>query len=145
MHHKNSGGEVKKILMFSLLCVLSGCGSPSMMGAGALNAPATPIFFQPFSAALDESATTTIANVAKAAEAQPNATVVVTGAADSVGSSLANKYLSETRAQVVADALAADGVAPSRIQTRAAGIASAPGPIGAPAQSARRVLIQIAG
>ena len=134
---------MKKILMFSLLCALSGCDSGTMMDASAVNAPATPIFFQPFSAALDESAMTTIATAAKAAEAQPDATVIVTGAADSVGSLLANKYLSETRAQVVADALAADGVAPSRIHMRAAGIASAPGPVGAPAQSARRVLIQI--
>jgi outer membrane protein OmpA-like peptidoglycan-associated protein len=114
-----------------------------MMDASAVNAPATPVFFQPFSAALDESAMTTIATTAKAAEARPDATVIVTGAADSVGSSLANQYLSETRAQVVADALVADGVAPSRIHTRATGIASAPGPVGAPAQSARRVLIQI--
>jgi outer membrane protein OmpA-like peptidoglycan-associated protein len=134
---------MKKILMFSLLCALSGCDSGSMMDASAVNAPATPVFFQPFSAALDESAMTTIANAAKAAEAQPDATVIVTGAADSVGSSLANKYLSETRAQVVADALAADGLVPSRIHTRAVGIANAPGPVGAPAQSARRVLIQI--
>ena len=134
---------MKKILMFSLLCALSGCNSASMMDADAVSAPATPIFFQPFSAALDESAMTTIATAAKAAEAQPNATVIVTGAADSVGSLLANKYLSETRAQVVADALAAYGVAPSRIQMRSAGIAPAPGPVGAPAQSARRVLIQI--
>ncbi len=136
---------MKKIMWISLLGVLSGCSSPAMMSADPVDAPATPIFFQPFSAALDESALTMIANTAKAANAQPNATVYVTGAADSVGSSLANEYLSETRAQVVADALAADGVAPSRIRTRAVGITSAPAPAGTPAQSARRVLIQIAG
>jgi outer membrane protein OmpA-like peptidoglycan-associated protein len=144
MKHKR-GGEMKKILLISLLSVLSGCTSPGYMDATAVNAPATPIFFQPFSAALDESALTMIANTAKAANAQPDANVYVTGAADSVGSALANEYLSETRAQVVADALVADGVAPSRIRMRAVGITSAPVPDGTPAQSARRVLIQIAG
>ena len=135
---------MKKILMISLLSVVAGCASPASMSENTVNAPAMPVFFQSFSAALDDSATMSIATAAKAANARPDATVYVTGAADSVGSPLANEYLSETRAQVVADALVADGVAPGRIRTHAVGITSAPVPVGTPAQSARRVLIQIA-
>ena len=58
-----------------------------------------------------KTAAKTIAAAAKAALADPAAPVVVTGAADTVGSALANKYMSEARAQVVSDALVADGVA----------------------------------
>ena len=69
--------------------------------------------------------------------------MTVTGAADSVGSSKANKDLSQTRAQVVADALVSDGVAPGRIHTRAIGIAPSHAAYGTPAQYARRALIQV--
>jgi outer membrane protein OmpA-like peptidoglycan-associated protein len=130
---------MKKILMISLLGSLAGCVSSPPAPAG----PATPVFFQSFSSALDESALTAITAAAKAASQQPNAQVTVTGAADSVGSVLANKYLSETRAQVVADALVSDGVSADRIHIHGVGIASAPGAAGTPAQSARRVLIQL--
>jgi outer membrane protein OmpA-like peptidoglycan-associated protein len=132
---------MKKILTISLLCSLAGCATAPTPVTG----PATPVFFQSFSAVLDESALTAIAAAAKAANQQPDARVTVTGAADSVGSVLANKYLSETRAQVVADALVSDGVSADRIHMHAVGIAPAPGPTGAPAQSARRVLVQIGG
>lgn len=132
---------MKKFLTISLLCGLAGCVTAPSAPAG----PATPVFFQSFSAALDESALTAIAAAAKAANQQPDARVTVTGAADSVGSVVANKYLSETRAQVVADALVSDGVSAGRIHMRAAGIVPAPGPNGTPAQSARRVLVQIGG
>ncbi|MGE4481647.1 OmpA family protein [Acidocella sp.] len=108
--------------------------------------PATPVFFQPFSAALDQPALNAISTAAKAANAQPGAAVVVIGAADSVGSKLANKYLSETRAQVVADQLAADGVAQERLHIHATGmIAPSHDAPGTPVQGDRRVLIQIGG
>ena len=132
---------MKKFLTISLLCGLAGC----VVSPPASTSPATPVFFQSFSAVLDESALAAIASAAKAANQQPDARVTVTGAADSVGSIQANKYLSETRAQVVADALVSDGVSADRIHIRGVGIASAPGAAGAPAQSARRVLVQIGG
>lgn len=136
---------MKKILLVSVLWGLAGCASVPFIHPSPITTPATPVFFQPFSAALDQPALTTIAAVAAAANQQPSARIYVTGAADSTGSSKANKYLSETRAQVVADALVSDGIAHSRIHVRAIGVAPAPGPTGTPAQSARRVLIQIAG
>jgi outer membrane protein OmpA-like peptidoglycan-associated protein len=103
-----------------------------------------PVFFQPWSAALDTNASRTISIAAKAAKANPNFPVVVTGSADTVGSEAANKDLALTRAQVVADALAADGVAQSRIAVVSAGEVSAPGvAAGGFAQFSRRVLIQV--
>ena len=135
---------MKKLLVLSMLAGLGGCAT--MEAPNSPPPPATPVFFQPFSAALDQPALNTIATVAKAANAQPGAPVVVTGTADSVGSVLANKYLSETRAQVVADQLAADGVDQARLQIHAIGIVQpsheAPG---TPVQGDRRVLIQIDG
>ncbi len=136
------GGEMRKLLLVSMLAVLGGCAS--LDAPQGPPPPATPVFFQPFSAALDQPALDAIASVAKAANAQPDMPVKVIGAADSVGSALANKYLSETRAQVVADQLAADGVAQDRLRVHARGtIQSVQVASGAPAQAARRVLIII--
>ncbi len=138
------GDEMKKLLILSMLAGLGGCAS--MEAPSGPMPPATPVFFQPFSAALDQPALDAIAAAAKAANAQPDAPVTVVGAADSVGSELANKYLSETRAQVVADQLVADGVAQERLNIRGRGmiqptiVAS-----GTPVQAARRVLIEIGG
>ena len=134
---------MKKFLMISVLYGLSGCASLPFMGPPASTAPATPVFFQTFSAALDQSAISTIASAAKTANQKPNARITVIGAADGVGSARANKYLSETRAQVVADALVADGVAAERIHIRGMGIAPSAVAAGTPAQSSRRVLIEI--
>lgn len=103
-----------------------------------------PVFFQPWSAGLDANATNTIKLAAKTALAHPAYPVVVTGSADTVGSEAANKDLALTRAQVVADALAADGVAESRIAVVSTGSISSPGTApGTFAQFSRRVLIQV--
>jgi outer membrane protein OmpA-like peptidoglycan-associated protein len=132
---------MKKILIISMLAGLVGCADTPQ-----ITSKATPVFFQPFSAALDEPALSTIASVAKTANAQPNASVIVVGAADSVGSELANKYLSQTRAQVVADQLVADGVAQSRVRIHGRGIIQpTDAASGTPVQAARRVLIAIGG
>jgi outer membrane protein OmpA-like peptidoglycan-associated protein len=111
----------------------------------AIAAPAAyPVFFQPWSAAIDANAGSTISIAAKAAQASPDAPVVVTGSADTVGSEAANKDLAQTRAQVVADALVADGVATSRVAVVSAGEVSSPGTAaGSFAQFSRRVLIQV--
>ena len=103
-----------------------------------------PVFFQPWSAAIDANAASTIAIAAKTAAANPTYPVVVTGSADTVGSIAANKDMALTRAQVVADALAADGVAQSRIAVVSTGAISSPGTAtGSYAQFSRRVLIQV--
>jgi outer membrane protein OmpA-like peptidoglycan-associated protein len=103
-----------------------------------------PVFFQPWSAALDANASSTIAIAAKTAAANPTYPVIVTGSADTVGGAQANKDMGLTRAQVVADALAADGVAESRIAVVSTGSISSPGTAtGSYAQFSRRVLIQV--
>ncbi len=103
-----------------------------------------PVFFQPWSAALDANASSTIAIAAKTAAANPTYPVIVTGSADTVGGAQANKDMALTRAQVVADALAADGVAESRIAVVSTGSISSPGTApGSYAQFSRRVLIQV--
>ena len=111
----------------------------------ALAAPAAyPVFFQPWSAAIDSNAASTIKLAAKAALADPAAPVVVTGAADTVGSLAANRDIAQTRAQVVSDALVADGVPESRITVVSSGAVAAPGaPPGSYAQFSRRVLIKV--
>ncbi len=106
--------------------------------------PDTPVFFKQWSAVLDPPALATIASTATAANKLPDAAVFVTGAADTIGSAEANRDLSKTRAQVVADQLVADGVAPARITVKAVGETAAPAQLtGVPAQFSRRVLIRI--
>ena len=63
-----------------------------------------------------------INTVAADAVANPNRTVLVQGYADAtVGSPTANRTLSQLRAQVVSDALAAHGVNPQKIVQRPRG------------------------
>ncbi len=134
---------MRKVLMLGLLAGLAGCAGMDS-APPTPSTPATPVFFQEWSSALDASALTAISQAAKVAIAEPGAKVIVTGAADTVGSAQANKYLSETRAQVVADQLVADGVEASRIKTKSIGETEAPGMAsGAPAQFSRRVTIAI--
>lgn len=134
---------MRKAMIVCVLAGLGGCAVPP--GDATPVGPATPVFFQPYSAALDVPAEAVIASAAQAAKASPQVRAVVTGAADSVGSEKVNYYLSETRAQMVADMLVQDGVPEDRIEIRANGITPALSPIpnGTPAQSARRVLIQL--
>lgn len=99
------------------------------------------VFFQEWSAGLDQPALQTIATAAAAAAKNPTAPVNVTGYADPLGSKQANIYLSETRAQVVIDQLTADGVAPERTHLHAAGITN----YSLTSQESRRVVITIGG
>ncbi len=121
--------------IFATLCA----AAPAQIPASSY-----PVFFQPWSAGLDGNASNTIKLAAKTAVANPSYPVVVTGSADTVGSEAANKDLALTRAQVVADALAADGVAASRIAIVSTGSITSPGASpGSFAQFSRRVLIQV--
>lgn len=103
-----------------------------------------PVFFQPWSAAIDANGTSTIAIAAKSALANPTDPVIVTGSADTVGGEAANHDIALTRAQVVADALVADGVPRSRIALVSTGELASPGvAAGSFAQFSRRVLIKV--
>lgn len=98
------------------------------------------VYFQERSAQLDAPARSLIAEAAQRANAEPTASVTVAGYTDSAGSPPADVSLSQQRAQVVADALAADGVAANRIVRTGHGQTG-----GEPGIANRRVEITIGG
>ncbi len=73
------------------------------------------IFFQEWSADMDNSAEEIIAQLAKMAKSEPG-TLEVIGFADPTGSKKANVLVSELRAQRVVDLLMDSGVAPGRLK-----------------------------
>ncbi len=96
------------------------------------------VFFTVQSAALDQPARSVIASAAAAAAGQPGRPVLVEGYTDSIGSPRADMSLSGTRAQTVANALVADGVARSRIVLRPRGQTG-----NDPGVESRRVVIEL--
>ncbi len=83
--------------------------------------PHVLVFFQSWSAKLDDAAAQAIQSAAEWAKQHPDAKLVVVGYASTVGSNRANQDVSQLRAQIVSDTLVADGVAPARIRRRALG------------------------
>lgn len=105
----------RPMIVASLLLLLSAC---------AVLAPKAPhyvVFFQEWSADLDQPALGAIAEAAQWANAHPGLTVQVRGYADPEGTPAANKGISALRAQRVSDTLTGDGVAASRIRRIAEG------------------------
>lgn len=94
--------------------------TPSARAADA-NSRNYVVFFKEWSAAIDKPAASVISAAAKAAKANPALKVHVIGYADTTGSAQANHYLSQTRSQVVTDALTADGVTANRIEQASEG------------------------
>lgn len=101
--------------------------------------PRYAVFFQEWSASLDDGGLATVAQASEWARAHPAAEVHVVGYADPEGSPQANRDLSRTRAQVVADGLAAGGVAQQRIRIDGAGSVG----YAMDSQEARRVTISL--
>ncbi len=97
------------------------------------------VFFKEWSAAIDKPAASVISAAAKAAKANPAMKVHVIGYADTTGSGQANHYLTQLRAQVVTDALTADGLPADRIEQAAEGAVPAIGT----KQESRRVTIAL--
>lgn len=106
-----------------VLLSLAACASLVPLAGSVAAGPTANyvVFFREWSAAIDQPASAVIEAAAKAVQADPNAAVLVTGFADPKGSKQANIYLSELRAQVVADQLQQDGVPPARIKQAAEG------------------------
>jgi outer membrane protein OmpA-like peptidoglycan-associated protein len=101
-----------------------------LLGACAHTVPGTPaaagqsyvVYFQEWSAGLDDTGAQAVQQAADQARQHPGVPILVTGyAANSTGSSAANELLSRTRAQQVVDKLRADGVEASRIRLNADG------------------------
>lgn len=92
--------------------------APAAAPARPVPAPgqALPIFFEPWSAALDESAEGALRDAAKLALDHPRVPILVTGYADPRGSREANITLSRLRARVVADFLIGNRVPANRIR-----------------------------
>jgi len=132
-----------KIIPLTAL-TLAGCATINnaevRMGWRAPPSPDTVVFFQPYSAALDQPALNLIATAAGKAQAQPNAPITITGSADNVGTPTANNTLSVARAQAVANTLESDGIPATRIAITGLGITPAPQP---GLQFARRAIIHI--
>ncbi|UPY35644.1 OmpA family protein [Sediminicoccus sp. KRV36] len=77
---------------------------------------ALPIFFEAWSALLEEPAQVALNEVATRIKANPRVPVLVVGYSDPRGSAEANMTLSRLRARVVADALIANGVPARRLR-----------------------------
>jgi len=95
--------------------------APAPAPAAAPAAPvdpnrALPIFFEPWSAALEEPAQVALRDAANRIKANPRVPVLVVGFADPRGSREANMILSRLRARVVADTLIEHGVPNARIR-----------------------------
>jgi outer membrane protein OmpA-like peptidoglycan-associated protein len=103
-------------ILVLLLSVVAG-------GARAADAPSQKfvVFFQEWSAALDDAAQAVITQAADWVKSHPGNIAHVNGFADPTGSKQANVLMSDLRAQVVADMLQADGVEPKRIRQRGHG------------------------
>jgi outer membrane protein OmpA-like peptidoglycan-associated protein len=117
-----------------LLLVLSAC---SLFGPSG---PHYVVFFQERSVQLDAPARDVIAQAAKRARADPAASVEVSGYTDTGGSPQANLVLSQERAQAVADALVASGVAANRLVRKGQGQTGRD-----PGVASRRVEITVGG
>ena len=102
--------------MLPLLAVLAAAGA-----AQAAPLPHVVVFFQSWSAKLDDPALRAVQSAADWAKQHPEAKLVVIGYASTVGTAQANQDLSRLRAQIVSDTLVADGVPAERIQPRALG------------------------
>jgi outer membrane protein OmpA-like peptidoglycan-associated protein len=120
--------------VFLLLLVLSAC---SLFGPSG---PHYVVFFQERSVQLDAPARDVVAQAAKRASADPAAPVEVSGYTDSGGNPGANLVLSQERAQAVADALVANGVAANRLERKGQGQTGRD-----PGVASRRVEITVGG
>jgi len=92
-------------------------------GGRAADPPAQKfvVFFQEWSAAIDDSAQSVITQAADWVKAHPGDIAHVNGFADPTGSKQANILLSDLRAQVVVDQLVSDGVDTKRVRQRGHG------------------------
>lgn len=127
-------------VLLSLLCFTLASAHAADPSAPAAS-PRLVVFFQEWSAALDDAALAVISKAADAAKAQKASLVRVNGFADPTGSRRANELLSELRMQVVIDQLQTDGVTPSHILGRGHGSVQ----FALTSQESRRVEISVGG
>jgi outer membrane protein OmpA-like peptidoglycan-associated protein len=98
-------------LMLLLLCAAPG-------DAYATDPPLEKfvVYFQGWSAAIDDPALAVIRQAAERVKSHPGEVADVNGFASTIGSRQANLLLADLRAQVVVDQLLADGVDPNSVR-----------------------------
>lgn len=121
------------------LLLLLFCASIGTARAADLPSQKFVVFFQEWSAAIDDPAQAVISKAAEWVKAHPGNIAHVHGFASTVGSKQANVLLSDLRAQVVTDQLMTDGIPAQRIHQRGRG----PVEYALSPQEARRVEISI--
>lgn len=97
------------------------------------------VFFESWSAAIDDSAQAVISKATDWVKTHPGDVAHINGFASTVGGREANILLADLRAQVVVDQMQADGVDPNRIRQRGHG----PVQYALTPQESRRVEISI--
>lgn len=105
---------MRRVVVVGSLLSLAGCMDASQ-------AVRFPLYFEELSANLDGGGKAVVKDAADFARAHPSGEVVVIGFADPSVPMRAGVDISRTRAQVVADELVADGVAPARVRQDAMG------------------------
>ena len=123
-------------LGLAFLLLIAATGTPR-----AADAPPQrfDVFFQEWSASLDDPAQSVISQAADWVKAHPGYVAHVNGFASTIGSRQANILLADLRAQIVVDQLVSDGLAAVRIRQRGRG----PVPFTLTAQESRRVEIRV--
>jgi outer membrane protein OmpA-like peptidoglycan-associated protein len=103
-------------ILILLLCAVTGT-------AGAADVPQQKfvVFFQEWSAAMDDNAQAVITHAADWVKSHPGNVVHVNGFADPTGSKAANILMADLRAQVVVDQLVTDGVEQRLVKQRGHG------------------------
>lgn len=132
----NANGRAKGLLAIGGLALGLALSACSLFGSSG----PYDVYFEERSAQLDDQARGLVAEAARRANLQPGVPVEVIGYTDSAGSPPADFILSKQRAQAVADALAANGVAANRLVRIGRGQTG-----GEPGLASRRVEISIGG
>ncbi len=104
------------LLALAALAFPIGVHAQSNPPAAAAPAPRYLVYFDEFSAFLSPHAKAIIADAARRAKQLGAKTITVEARASATGTVQTNKYLAMTRASIVADQLAADGIAPAMVE-----------------------------
>ncbi|HTW54334.1 MAG TPA: OmpA family protein [Stellaceae bacterium] len=104
----------------AVLLFLAGC-APMPAAPSSVEDGRYLVYFDEFSAALSPDAQNVVGTAAQRAREVGAKSVLVQGRASATGSEAANQKLTETRTQVVYDALQKDGVNPTIIQQQPLG------------------------
>lgn len=106
---------MRRLFLAGLVLSVAACVPPEPAGRKYL------VFFQDWSAQLDDGSKVTLDQAAAQAKGSPGAPILVSGFADPDGTPQANIDISRARAQVVTDELVQAGVPRGRISLRARG------------------------